>query len=65
MKQRVKNTTVALYGDITEAAARYGIGKAKMREVGAAAGAVVKIGRLARYNYAKIDAYLETLGGAE
>lgn len=48
---------------------RYRFSRSKMREIGEAAGAVVKIGRARRYDIEILDRYMDTLrqtgGGIE
>ena len=40
---------------------RYRLGRTKMREIGEAAGAVVKIGRARRYDIEVLDKYMDDL----
>ena len=48
-------------GRESEVMQRYGLGRTKMRKIGEAAGAVVKIGRARRYDIEILDKYMDTL----
>lgn len=50
-------------GRLPEAQARYNLGRMKIEEVAAAAGAVIRIGRVRLYDFEKMDQYLTALAG--
>ena len=50
-------------GRIEQACNRYGVGKNTMRMLAKEANAVVRIGRTYLINYAKVDAYVDSLSG--
>lgn len=50
-------------GAIDAACARYGYGKASMRRIAAEAGAVIRVGRTVRFNFDRIDRYLDQISG--
>lgn len=52
-------------GRIQEAMARYSLGKETMRRTAAAAGAVIKLGRVCLYDFEKIDKYIDNLTGGK
>lgn len=58
---RAREAEKARYGRVDDVVSRYSIGKSTARKIGQEAGAVVKIGRAALYDYQKIDKYLEQL----
>lgn len=55
------NSQSLVVGCIEEAQARYGYGKATIKNIAKEAGAVIRIGRTVRYNFSKIDAYINQL----
>ena len=61
VRRNVELSETARFGSLTECQQRYGFGQAKVREIAKAAGAVCHVGRAARYNFARIDAYLDSL----
>lgn len=48
-------------GGMEEAQARYGYGRATIKHIAEDAGAIIRIGRTVRYNFQKIDAYINSL----
>ena len=48
-------------GGLTEACARYGLGKASMRRVAEDAGAVIRIGKRYLVNYRRVDLYMDSI----
>ena len=50
-------------GRIKEAMSRYCMGRDKTRSVAKDAGAVIKVGKVCLYDFAKMDRYLESLAG--
>ena len=64
MKNR-KNTFCpdAIMGDINEASARYGVGKASVRKLATDCGAIVRVGRLVRFNFSILDGYVAEISG--
>lgn len=54
-----KNTQA--FGSIIAGCARYEVGRNTMRRIAEDAGAVVRIGRLYRIDFAKVDMYLRSI----
>lgn len=48
-------------GKIEDACARYRLGKNTMRKVAEDAGAVIRIGKRYLINFAKVDAYMDSI----
>ena len=48
-------------GSMAEAQARYSYGQATIRKIAEDAGAVIRFGRTVRYNFAKIDKYIDSI----
>ena len=59
----VKMAPNAKLGSLDDACARYGFGRNKMRQIAENAGAVVKIGRCVRLNFAVLDKYFDEITG--
>lgn len=61
MQNRINKATSkeAFSGGMAEAQGRYGYGQATIRKIAEDAGAVIRIGRTVRYNFSKMDRYLE------
>ena len=57
----VTNTAVVKCGSMAEAQARYNYGQATIRQIADEAGATIRFGRTVRYNFTKIDKYLDEL----
>lgn len=53
----------AFCGSMQEGQARYNWGARTMRDVAEKAGARIQIGRMVRYNFKKIDNYLDSISG--
>lgn len=49
----------ALAGSLEEVCARYAIGAYTAKKIGAEAGAIVRVGRLVRFYYPKMDKFFE------
>lgn len=58
MIKRVRNNAPAYCGDIKDTMKYFNLGAATTRKIAKEAGAVMKIGRLTRYNYEKIENYI-------
>lgn len=62
MKRRsVPTNTNAKSGDIKDAMARYGMGRRGIEEIARGCKATFRVGRLVRYNFTKMDAYIDEL----
>lgn len=63
MRMRVANNhnTEPKSGGIPDACARYGIGKASMRQIAEDAGAIIRVGRRLLVNYTKVDEYMDSI----
>ena len=63
MKKRIRTVTEKSFGDLTSVCELLDCGKSTARKVGKESGALVKLGRLSRYDLGKIRAYLENSKG--
>ncbi|MCD8325760.1 MAG: DUF6462 family protein [Lachnospiraceae bacterium] len=65
MNKRIEPATENRTGRIEDACKRYGLGRTSMKSVAAAAGAEIKIGKSYLVNYAKVDAYMDSISGVQ
>lgn len=64
MRTLTKNADVEQrVGTLEQAGLRYGFGRNSMRKIASEAGAVIKIGKCVRVNFAILDEYLDALSG--
>ena len=60
-KRRIPASPTAKSGDINDARARYGMGRNAVETIAEKCGAKFRVGRLVRYNFSKMDAYIDEL----
>ncbi len=66
MKNLTRNTNVEQYsGTVEQAVMRYGFGRNTMRRIAGEAGAIIKVGKCVRVNFAVMDKYLNDICGNE
>ncbi len=61
MQKIERNIPEMRTGKIDQACLRYGLGRNTMRKVAEQAGAVVKFGKCYLVNFAKVDAYMDSI----
>ncbi len=61
MQKIERNVPEMRTGKIDQACLRYGLGRNTMRKVAEQAGAVVKFGKCYLVNFAKVDAYMDSI----
>ena len=63
MQKRVrKEDTMQFCGDMQAAQERYGVGYHSIKKIAKECDAEIKIGRSVRYNFSKMDNYLNKVG---
>ena len=61
-KPTERSTPEIKTGRISQAMARYSLGRDTVRNLARDAGAVVKVGKVCLYDFEKMDAYIDDLG---